>query len=99
MALVATDWAHEFRWGSPDVVDQLSPSDSQALSDVLALVAAINGELKEGVTEDLLKRLREWLERLVAKMKEIAEAMGFQAWTLTVGSSVTVSVTFGTPPN
>jgi hypothetical protein len=70
-------------------------SDSKTVADVLAEVASFNREVgSDGITGSLLEKLKEWLERLVGKLNEIVGAHEGQSFTITVGTHITVAVTF-----
>jgi hypothetical protein len=74
--------------------DQIDRANSMA--ELLALVAAINAtEEPDGITLD---RLRDWLERLTARLKELGRVVGASSVTLTVGTHITASVTYGLMP-
>jgi hypothetical protein len=45
---------------------------------------------------DVLKKLREWLDKLIEKLKEIVRTVNAESFSVTVGSQVSVSVTFRT---
>jgi DNA-binding FrmR family transcriptional regulator len=74
------------------------------LEDVLAQVVAINAALDarmdaitqhRGITGDFTERLREWLEKLLAKLDELSGHLPqLQSFTVTVGTRVTVAATW-----
>jgi hypothetical protein len=45
---------------------------------------------------EVLKKLREWLDKLIEKLKEIVRTVNAESFSVTVGSQVSVSVTFRT---
>jgi hypothetical protein len=74
--------------------DQIDHANSMA--ELLAIVAAINAtEEPDGITLD---RLRDWLERLTARLKELGRVVGASSVTLTVGTQINASVTYGVMP-
>lgn len=81
------------------VVDERSAR--QALSELMSTIAQINGTASgfgaRAVGEDTLAdRLQEWVDRLIDKLTEIVEKIAkATSFTITVGTSVSVSVTFG----
>jgi len=73
--------------------------DSTSVPEVLAIVAAFNhdlesGSITSGLPERLLEKLKEWLDKLVEKLRELLESSA-QSFSVTVGTHVSVSVTFG----
>jgi hypothetical protein len=78
-----------------DFGDQIDRANSMA--ELLALVAAINAmeDPEDGITLD---RLRDWLERLTARLKELGRVVGASSVTLTVGPQINASVTYGLMP-
>jgi hypothetical protein len=73
--------------------------ESTSLSEVLAIVAAFNhdlesGSITSGLPEQLLEKVKEWLDKLVEKLGELVESSA-QSFSVTVGTHVSVSVTFG----
>jgi hypothetical protein len=77
--------------------DQIEASTSVA--EVLAVVAAFNGDLgTDAITGDILEKLKEWLNKLVKKLKEFVAAFQLHSFTITVGTRITVSVAYGLPP-
>jgi hypothetical protein len=73
-------------------IDRLDGSTTVA--EVLAVVAAFNGETgPEGITASLFERIKEWLEKLVDKLNTLV-TKNVQSFTITVGINVSVAVTF-----
>jgi hypothetical protein len=73
--------------------------ESTSLSEVLAIVAAFNhdlesGSITSGLPERLLEKLKEWLDKLVDKLRDLLASTA-QSFAVTVGTHVSVSVTFG----
>jgi hypothetical protein len=86
------------------------PEAEGAYAEVLALVAAINIELRDPdpdkalvdsygtINNGALDRLQKAVAKLHKKLAEIARTLGFQSCSISVGGpvpSVSVSVTFG----
>jgi hypothetical protein len=77
------------------------------LEDVLAQVVAVNAALDarmdaitqhRGITGDFAERLREWLEKLLARLDELSRHLPqLQSFTVTVGARVTVAATWRPP--
>lgn len=91
----------------PEPADGLSePVAREALSMVLAAVASANEILqrpREGVLTseydgDLLKKLKEWIKKLYAAIRAIAEALPAMTYSITAGTTISVTVTFGSNP-
>jgi gamma-glutamyl phosphate reductase len=78
-----------------------------ALAELQAGVVEANQSLERAGSEDLWAaraadlpdRLRAWLENLYEALKNIVEAIGHATFSVTVGRSVSVSVTFENPAN
>jgi hypothetical protein len=81
-----------------DAIDAASPT---APSDILAAVAGFNADatsnvmsgVYQGTALALPDRLKEWLDKLVAKIREIIDKLAdVTSFNVTVGSPFTVSV-------
>jgi hypothetical protein len=71
---------------------------SNSMAEVLAVVAAFNGQLgPDGVTGGQDK-LTKWMASLVDKLRELAAVVGADSFTVTTGLHVTVSVVFAAGP-
>lgn len=89
---------------SQDSVSQ-QIDNAETLSDLLAVVPAINRGLVAPVPEpmavwpaaDVSKRLQEWLDKLRAKLAQIATELEAESYSVSVGAAagVSVTVTFG----
>ena len=80
-----------------DSVDDLQASES--LTDVLAVVARLNGDIgADGITGDVLDRLKEWLRKLWQRLQDLLAGSNALAFSVAVGTHVTVTVTFATTP-
>jgi hypothetical protein len=79
-------------YGFGEQIDQ-----ANSMAELLAIVAAINAtaDPEEGIT---LERLRDWLERLTARLRELGGVVGASSVTLTVGTHISASVTYGLVP-
>jgi phage-related protein len=83
-------------------IDSIDESDQRsALTEVLASVASLNGDVSGGqdalVMAGLPDRLKEWLDKLVAKLQAIVRDLSEVAsFTVSVGTpfNVSVAVTF-----
>jgi hypothetical protein len=81
-------------YGFGEQIDRAS-----SIAELLTVVAAINTVANpEGITSGGLGKLREWLEKLAAKLKELGENAGAATVTLTVGTHVTASVSYAVMP-
>jgi hypothetical protein len=104
---MSVNWA-----GATSRLDRINASDPMALAEVLAAVAVVNSDLETAPSArhprdsldtlptsraDLPRKLSEWLDKLIDKLKEIVKAVGAESFTVTVGSQVSVSVTFRAP--
>jgi hypothetical protein len=95
----------------PDLADAIGPAEAErALPDILAAVAganrvltskepaAINAPQEEtlaGYTAGLVEKLRQWLQALYARLRAIALALGALSYSVTVGTSISVTIGFG----
>jgi hypothetical protein len=85
-------------------LQQIDPTSSTAVTDLLTTVASFNADLlNESVsgmrqrTLGVPEKFKEWLEQLLAKIKEIVnELSDVASFTITIGApmAVTVGVTF-----
>ena len=85
------------------VVDE--GSARAALSELMSTVAQINETAspvgsravgEDGLVGDLAERLKGWIDRLIDKLTEIVEKIAkATSFTITVGTGMSVSVTFG----
>ncbi len=75
----------------------------QALAYALSAVGGMNQGLElaqdqsvsvAGPVDDIVKRLEGWIERLVAKLTEIAKQLK-ASFSITVGTSISVTITCG----
>lgn len=88
-------------------IDSIDPGSQAAVTGVLAAVLSLDEDLRIAGFADPSARgermpdgLKEWLEKLVAKVKEIVEQLtDVASFTITIGSpfTVTASVTFAKP--
>jgi len=72
--------------------------DSTSVPEVLAIVAAFNhdlesGSITSGLPERLLEKLKEWLDKLVERLRELLASTA-QSFSVTVGTHVSVSIIF-----
>jgi hypothetical protein len=87
-------------------IEELEASESVA--GVLAVVADFNAETgREGfagalraargstLSAGVVEKLKEWLDKLLTKLRAVASAAGVESFTVTVGSQVSVTCTFG----
>src|SRR6266704_4654281 len=95
----------------PPVRSSLSQADAATdLSALLAAVAGANrmlqdserekpGEIYSGMfgarTDDLIEKLKTWLNRLNGALKAIASALKASSYSVSVGTTVSVTITFG----
>jgi hypothetical protein len=78
---------------------------STSVGEVLAAVDTFNAGTEGraaglrdtyGVQASLIEKVKQWLDKLVAKLRELAEDVkqGIETFTITVGTTITVAVTF-----
>ena len=78
---------------------------SESLGDVLAAVEVFNvgaEDIAAGLRDShdiqasLIEKVKQWLDKLVKKLRELAEdgKQGIETFTVTVGLTVTIAVTF-----
>jgi hypothetical protein len=95
----------------PELGDTIGPAEAErALPDVLAAVAGANRvlaskepaavtapqeETMAGFTAGIVEKLREWIGVLYARLRAIALAFGALSYTITVGTSISVTIGFG----
>jgi hypothetical protein len=70
---------------------------SNSLADVLAVVADLNAAPGGAFTGKLPDRLREWLGKLLVKLREVTREAQAESFSITVGTNVSVSVKFDLP--
>ena len=92
---MATIQEHIANLEAIDAESQTAPS--VVLIAVASFNAAIENEVgpgpREGVMLDIPEKLKEWLDKLVAKLRDIVNKLSDVAsFTITVGSPLTVSV-------
>ena len=86
-------------------LEMIEPQCATAPSDLLAAVAAFNADmtsdatpgLHQGAALGIPEKLKEWLDKLVAKVRDIVSMLSDVAsFSITVGSpfAVSVSITF-----
>jgi hypothetical protein len=69
---------------------------SNSMAELLAVVAAFNGQLgPDGLTSGPDK-LTKWMANLMDKLRALAAVVGAESFTVTTGLHITVSVVF--PP-
>jgi hypothetical protein len=95
----------------PDLADSIGPVEAErALPDILAAVAGANrilasnepapitapqAETLAGYTAGLVEKLRQWLQALYSRLRTIALALGALSYSVTVGTSISVTIGFG----
>src|SRR5665213_1589980 len=90
-------------------IEMIEPQSASAPSDVLAAVAAFNADmmsdtmpgLQQGAALGIPEKLKEWLDKLVAKVRDIVSKLSDVAsFSITVGSpfAISVSITFARSP-
>jgi hypothetical protein len=86
-------------------IEMIEPQSATAPSDILAGVAAFNADmmsdampgLRQGTTLGIPEKLKEWLDKLVARVRDIVSKLSDVAsFSITDGSpfAVSVSITF-----
>ena len=65
-------------------------------AQILGLVAQMNAEIASRVTDDLIEKLRKWLDQLRRALAQLADVLSALSYTISVGapSGVSVSLTF-----
>jgi hypothetical protein len=66
-----------------------------SMAELLAVVAAFNGQLGPDGATGGLDKLTKWMASLMDKLRELGAAVGAESFTVTTGLHVSVSVVFG----
>jgi hypothetical protein len=97
----ATAWLDQLgsRLGQPSFTDA---DAHQALAELLGWVVALNASStaieREELSDDVVDKLRRWIERLLEQLKTLARRVGARSFSVTAGGrppSVSVTVVFG----
>jgi hypothetical protein len=64
----------------------------EAIAEIAAVVSAVNRELEGEPDEDRIRKLREWVKRLHAGVKNAAQQVGAESFSISVGFPLGISV-------
>jgi hypothetical protein len=71
--------------------------EATTLDEALAWLAVVNDRLAvrdDALSADVIEKLQKWLARLLAKLRELARGLNAPTFSITVGTTVSVTVTF-----